>query len=96
MFFIYLLRKGKKDAKSDPKLSTESDAEKAKANAALWESRLNAVEQSRVEYRNTAQMLARANESLMNDRSQVERDAMEVISYLKKQDTEKETKVKRI
>ncbi|XP_055496122.1 basal body-orientation factor 1-like isoform X2 [Leucoraja erinacea] len=85
--------KGKKDAKSDPKLSTESDAEKAKANAALWESRLNAVEQSRVEYRNTAQMLARANESLMNDRSQVERDAMEVISYLKKQDTEKETKI---
>ncbi|XP_078263352.1 basal body-orientation factor 1-like [Rhinoraja longicauda] len=88
--------KGKKDAKSDPKLSTESDAEKGKANAALWEARLNILERSRVEYRNTAQMLARANESLMNDRYQVERDAMEVISYLKKQEMEKESKISQL
>ncbi|XP_051866421.1 basal body-orientation factor 1-like [Pristis pectinata] len=88
--------KGKKGEKSEPKVSTESDAEKAMANAALWESRLNVTERSRVEYRNTARMLARANETLVNDRFQVERDAVEVISYLKKQDLEKETKISQL
>ncbi|XP_072895371.1 basal body-orientation factor 1-like isoform X2 [Hemitrygon akajei] len=88
--------KKKKDEKSDAKVSTDSDVEKAKANATLWESKLNVIEKSRVEYRNTAQMLARANETLINDRFQVERDTMEVISYLKKQDLEKEDKINQL
>ncbi|XP_069772160.1 basal body-orientation factor 1-like isoform X4 [Narcine bancroftii] len=70
--------------------------EKAMANAALWESRLNVIERSRVEYRNTARMLARTNETLINDRLQVERDALQVMSYLKKQDLEKETKISQL
>ncbi|XP_069772157.1 basal body-orientation factor 1-like isoform X2 [Narcine bancroftii] len=88
--------KGKKDEKSEPKVSKESDMEKAMANAALWESRLNVIERSRVEYRNTARMLARTNETLINDRLQVERDALQVMSYLKKQDLEKETKISQL
>ncbi|XP_059817868.1 basal body-orientation factor 1-like [Hypanus sabinus] len=88
--------KKKKDEKSDAKVSMDSDVEKAKANATLWESKLNVIEKSRVEYRNTAQMLARANETLINDRFHVERDTMEVISYLKKQDLEKEDKINQL
>ncbi|XP_067848111.1 basal body-orientation factor 1-like isoform X2 [Heptranchias perlo] len=88
--------KGNKDEKSDPKIAMEPDIEKAMANATLWESRLNVVERSRVEYRNTARTLARTNETLMNDRFQVERDAMEVISYLKKQDLEKEALISKL
>ncbi|XP_072349663.1 basal body-orientation factor 1-like [Scyliorhinus torazame] len=90
--------KGKenKDEKVTSKFANESDAEKAMANAALWESRLNALDKSRVEYRDTARTLARTNETLMNDRFQVERDAMEVISYLKKQDLEKEAMISKL
>ncbi|XP_020378776.1 basal body-orientation factor 1 [Rhincodon typus] len=87
--------KGNKDEKADPK-PMESDTEKAMASAALWESRLNAAEKSRIEYRDTARTLARTNETLMNDRFQVEKDAMEVISYLKKQDLEKETMINKL
>ncbi|XP_078090481.1 basal body-orientation factor 1-like isoform X2 [Mustelus asterias] len=74
----------------------ESDAEKAMTNAALWEARLNVLERSRVEYRDTARTLARTNETLMSDRFQVEKDAMEVISYLKKQDLEKEAMISKL
>ncbi|XP_041071232.1 basal body-orientation factor 1-like isoform X2 [Carcharodon carcharias] len=89
-------RKGNKDEKGDPKIAMESDAEKAMANAALWESRLNTLERSRVQYRDTARTLARTNETLMNDRFQVEKDAIEVISYLKKQDLEKEAMISKL
>ncbi|XP_067894742.1 basal body-orientation factor 1-like isoform X2 [Heterodontus francisci] len=88
--------KGNKDEKLEAKMTMESGAEKAMANAALWESRLNVIEKSRVEYRDTARTLARTNETLMNDRFQVERDAMEVISYLKKQDLEKEAMISKL
>uniref|UniRef100_UPI00398E85C7 basal body-orientation factor 1-like n=1 Tax=Pristiophorus japonicus TaxID=55135 RepID=UPI00398E85C7 len=88
--------KGNKNEKLDLKVPAEPDIEKAMANAALWELRLNSLEKSQVEYRNTARSLARTNETLMNDRFQIERDAMEVISYLKKQDLEKEAMITKL
>ncbi|XP_007904217.1 basal body-orientation factor 1 [Callorhinchus milii] len=88
--------KGKKGKKQEPKANRESDAERARVNATLWESRLDVTEKSRMEYRETARMLARANESLINQRVQIERDTVEVISYLKKQDMQKNDQISKL
>ena len=86
-------RKGKKEGKQESKADKESDIEKAKANAALWEARLDVTEYSRVEYREAARKLARANEELTNQQYRAEKDSVDIIAFLKRKDAEKEEKV---
>lgn len=71
-------------------MEKESEADRAKAAAALWEARLEVTEVSRREYRDAARRLARSNEELEWQQRRLEKDSVEVITYLKKQDFEKE------
>ncbi|XP_043929564.1 basal body-orientation factor 1 [Protopterus annectens] len=85
-----VLRSKKKGAREESKLDHESEAAKAKANATLWEVRLGAMEQSRVEYRQTTHKLAVANEELIKQNRQLEKDTVDVVAFLKKKDIEKD------
>ncbi|XP_044292883.1 basal body-orientation factor 1 isoform X2 [Varanus komodoensis] len=93
--------KGKKSggggAKANLKtVKEESEADRAKAAAALWEARLEVTEISRKEYREAARRLARNNEELERQQRRLEKDTVEVISYLKKQDAEKEELIEKL
>ncbi|XP_063145016.1 basal body-orientation factor 1 [Candoia aspera] len=88
--------KGKK-GRVDPKnLKEESEAERAKAAAALWEARLEVTEISRKEYREAARRLAQNNEELERQQRRLEKDTVEVLSCLKKQDLEKEDLIEKL
>ena len=69
--------------------------ERAKANASLWEARLEVTELSRTEYRDTSRRLARCNEELKRQQYKMEKDTMSVLNHLKKQDQEKDNLVGR-
>lgn len=71
----------------------DSVVERAKANASLWEARLEVTELSRIEYRDTSRKLAKSNEELKKQQYRMEKDTMSVLSYLKKQDHEKDNTV---
>lgn len=71
----------------------ESTIERAKASASLWEARLEITELSRIEYRDTSLRLAKTNEDLKKQQYKMEKDTMTVLSYLKKQDQEKDNMV---
>ncbi|KAM4625814.1 basal body-orientation factor 1-like [Polymixia lowei] len=88
--------KGKKEGKQESKADKESDAEKAKASAALWEARLEVTEQSRVQYREAARRLARANEELAHQQHRAEKDAVDIIGLLTRKDAEKDEKITRL
>ncbi|KAM8921290.1 basal body-orientation factor 1 [Pelodytes ibericus] len=79
----------KKFGKGD-RVDRESEVERAKANAALWEARLKVTEFSRVEYREAVRSLAQNNEELTKNQYQLEKDMVDVIGFLKKQDLEKD------
>ncbi|KAM3595162.1 uncharacterized protein V6R79_019255 [Siganus canaliculatus] len=85
--------KGKKDGKNESKADKESDIEKAKANAALWELRLQVSDQSLVQYREGYHKLARANEELTNQLYRLEKSSMETTAYLEKENAAKEQKI---
>uniref|UniRef100_A0A3B4Y8W8 Basal body orientation factor 1a n=1 Tax=Seriola lalandi dorsalis TaxID=1841481 RepID=A0A3B4Y8W8_SERLL len=84
--------KGKKDGKQESKADKESDIERAKANAALWELRLQVTDQSLVQYRESCRKLARVNEELTNQLYRAEKDTIDVTGFLKRQATAKEEK----
>ncbi|XP_061467699.1 basal body-orientation factor 1 isoform X2 [Rhineura floridana] len=71
-------------------LKEESEADRAKAAATLWEARLEVTEISRKEYRDAARRLARNNEELERQQRRLEKDTVDVIGFLKRQDMEKE------
>nr|XP_055025199.1 basal body-orientation factor 1 [Misgurnus anguillicaudatus] len=81
--------KGKKEGKHESKVDKESEMEKFKRNAELWEAKLNITEISLVEYREAARTLARANEELTTQQYRTEKDTQDIISFLKKTDQEK-------
>ncbi|XP_051249908.1 basal body-orientation factor 1 isoform X1 [Dicentrarchus labrax] len=85
--------KGKKEGKQESKADKESDIEKAKANAALWELRLQVTDQSLVQYRDACRKLARANEELTNQLYRAEKDSIDITGFLKRQDAVKEEKI---
>ncbi|XP_072284866.1 basal body-orientation factor 1 [Pyxicephalus adspersus] len=89
-------RKKKKVGKHELRTDKESEAEKAKASAAIWESRLKMAELSRMQYRDTARTLAQNNEELSRNQYQMEKDMLEVISYLKKQDLKKDEMIEEL
>uniref|UniRef100_A0A3B4Y926 Basal body-orientation factor 1 n=1 Tax=Seriola lalandi dorsalis TaxID=1841481 RepID=A0A3B4Y926_SERLL len=80
--------KGKKDGKQESKADKESDIERAKANAALWELRLQVTDQSLVQYRESCRKLARVNEELTNQLYRAEKDTIDVTGFLKRQAVE--------
>ncbi|KAK3563044.1 hypothetical protein QTP86_014559 [Hemibagrus guttatus] len=87
--------KGKinKENKSNSNTDKECDTERAKANAALWEARLEVTEKSRVEYREAARRLARDNEELTNQQYRAEKDTTDIIAFLKKQELGKDAQI---
>nr|XP_045011026.1 basal body-orientation factor 1 isoform X2 [Jaculus jaculus] len=70
--------------------------ERAKANASLWEARLEVTELSRIEYRDTSRRLAKCNEELKKQQYKMEKDTMSVLSFLKKQDQEKDNMIEKL
>ncbi|XP_053457719.1 basal body-orientation factor 1 isoform X2 [Nycticebus coucang] len=91
-------RKGKTKGKDQKMVikPEESAVERAKANAALWEARLEITELSRIEYRDTSRRLAKSNEELKKQQYKMEKDTMSVLSYLKKQDQEKDNMIDKL
>ncbi|XP_053572280.1 basal body-orientation factor 1 [Bombina bombina] len=88
--------KRKKIGKNESRTDRESEAERAKANASLWEARLKVTELSRTEYREAARGLAENNEELTKHQYQLERDLLHVIGFLKKQETEKDDMIDKL
>ncbi|XP_036094451.1 basal body-orientation factor 1 isoform X2 [Rousettus aegyptiacus] len=92
-------RKGKSKEKDKMKKITKTDesvVERAKANASLWEARMEVTELSRIEYRDTSRRLAKTNEELKKQQYKMEKDTMSVLSYLKKQDQEKDNMIENL
>ncbi|XP_050654725.1 basal body-orientation factor 1 isoform X1 [Macaca thibetana thibetana] len=91
-------KKGKSRGKDTKKLikTDESVVDRAKANASLWEARLEVTELSRIEYRDTSRTLAKSNEDLKKKQCKMEKDIMSVLSYLKKQDQEKDNMIEKL
>uniref|UniRef100_A0A7N9CVV1 Basal body-orientation factor 1 n=3 Tax=Macaca TaxID=9539 RepID=A0A7N9CVV1_MACFA len=91
-------KKGKSRGKDTKKLikTDESVVDRAKANASLWEARLEITELSRIEYRDTSRTLAKSNEDLKKKQCKMEKDIMSVLSYLKKQDQEKDNMIEKL
>ncbi|XP_040333601.1 basal body-orientation factor 1 isoform X6 [Herpailurus yagouaroundi] len=89
-------KKGKNKGKDKKKIikADESAVDRAKASASLWEARLEVTELSRIEYRDTSRRLAKSNEELKKQQYKMEKDTMSVLSYLKKQDQEKDNMLK--
>ncbi|XP_042357237.1 basal body-orientation factor 1-like [Plectropomus leopardus] len=85
--------KGKKEGKQESKADRESDIEKAKANAALWELRVQVTDQSLAQYREGCRKLARVNEELTNHLYRAEKDSIDITGFLKRQDATKEEKI---
>ncbi|XP_054303809.2 basal body-orientation factor 1 isoform X3 [Pongo pygmaeus] len=91
-------KKGKSKGKDTKKLikTDESVVDRAKANASLWEARLEVTELSRIKYRDTSRILAKSNEDLKKKQCKMEKDIMSVLSYLKKQDQEKDNMIEKL
>ncbi|XP_073923657.1 basal body-orientation factor 1 isoform X3 [Castor canadensis] len=91
-------RKAKPKGKDDKKVIKTDDSvvDRAKANASLWEARLEVTELSRIEYRDTSRKLAKYNEELKKQQYKMEKDTMSVLSYLKKQDQEKDNMIEKL
>ncbi|XP_019495861.1 PREDICTED: basal body-orientation factor 1 isoform X1 [Hipposideros armiger] len=87
--------KGKDNQKNTIK-TDESAVERAKANALLWEGRLEVTELSRIEYRDVSRRLAETNEDLKKQQYKMEKDTMSVLNYLKKQDQEKDNMIEKL
>ncbi|AWP16563.1 putative basal body-orientation factor 1 [Scophthalmus maximus] len=85
--------KGKKDGKQEARADKESDVEKAKAAAALWELRLNVADQSLVRHREDWRALARVNEELTNRLHRLERDTVDISACLQRKDAAKEQEI---
>lgn len=54
------------------------------------------TELSRIEYRDTSRTLAKSNEDLKKKQCKMEKDIMSVLSYLKKQDQEKDNMIEKL
>uniref|UniRef100_A0A665WZU6 Si:ch211-243o19.4 n=1 Tax=Echeneis naucrates TaxID=173247 RepID=A0A665WZU6_ECHNA len=87
-------RKGKKDGKQESKADRESDMERAKADAALWELRLQVTDRSLQQYREACGKLAGLNDELTRQLYRAEKDAMDVSAFLQRQADGKEEKVR--
>ncbi|TMS21596.1 Basal body-orientation factor 1 [Larimichthys crocea] len=85
--------KGKKEGKQETKGDKESDIEKVKANATLWELRLKVTEQSLTQYHGACRGLARTNEEVTNQLYHAEKNNLDIIGFLKRQDAAKDEQI---
>lgn len=67
--------------------------EKVKANAALWEFRLQVSDQALLQHREECHKLARTHGELTEQLYRQERDAIDITRYLTGQNTAKDNKV---
>ncbi|CAF0959226.1 unnamed protein product [Rotaria sordida] len=65
-------------------------------NTALWEVRLNMIDGSRKQYRGIAGNLANENETLRDQLRQTEKDTIDVVTLLKKQDLDKDSEIEHL
>ncbi|XP_056410492.1 basal body-orientation factor 1 [Hyla sarda] len=89
-------KRKKVGGKHEGKVDKESEVERAKATAAVWEARLKATESSRAEYREAARSLAQNNVELTRNHYQLEKDTLDVIGFLKKQDAKKDLTIEKL
>ncbi|EDO37304.1 predicted protein [Nematostella vectensis] len=85
--------RGKKGGKEGKKAKKDNVLKDAVANAKLWETKLDAIQKSRLEYRENAKKLMLDNDVLQQQMAQTERDTLEVISFLKQEDIKKDDQV---
>lgn len=86
--------KGKKDGKHESKPDKETEMDKAKANAAVWELRLKVTEESLAQYRESYHRLARANGQLTEQLYRAEKDSIDISGFFKRRDDAKEETVR--
>jgi len=88
-------KKGKKGKKGGKKVKKESVVAQATANAKVWEARLDVAEKSKGEFRENAKRLMLENDALQTQMFQTERDTIDVVTFLKKQDHDKDSQIER-
>merc|ERR1712242_116897 len=71
----------------------DSELLQAVTNSKLWQNKLLLTERQRNDYRATCQKLAAENEVVTNSLFQAERDTIEMVSVLKREDITKEKKI---
>ncbi|PAA86633.1 hypothetical protein BOX15_Mlig008616g2 [Macrostomum lignano] len=88
-------KKGEKGSKKADKkaMKEESSLKLAERSVLVWETRAQAAEKQRTEFRESAVALADQNSQLKDLMHKTEKDTIEVITYLKKQDQEKEDQI---
>ncbi|XP_036590209.1 basal body-orientation factor 1 [Trichosurus vulpecula] len=89
-------KKGKEKKEKKPAKRDEIELERARANAALWEARLEVSEISRDGYREAVRRLAQCNEDLKRQQYKMEKDTMAVLSYIKRQDLDKDLMIEKL
>ncbi|XP_039247891.2 basal body-orientation factor 1-like [Styela clava] len=87
---------GKRGKSGKPKVDRDSELTMAVANAKLWASRLEVTEVSRNEYRESCKKLAVDNEKLHDTLFQSEKDTIDVITYMKKGELDKDDKIQEL
>lgn len=86
-------KKGKKGGKSE---NRDDVLKEAIANAILWENRLSTTQTAKNEYRESTRTLLHENEKLQTQVAQTEKDTIDVISFLKLEDTKKDVQITRL
>lgn len=93
-------KKGDKKSKGKSKSKTPSKSRDVEIESItrtqILECKLDATEKSRSEYRDKSRKLLAENELLNNQMSATERDTIEVISYLKKEDMTKDQMIEQL
>ncbi|XP_065845432.1 basal body-orientation factor 1-like [Oscarella lobularis] len=87
-------KKGKKE--KTPKSEKEIQYKEALTNAKIWEARLEATEKSRQEYKENLRKLVGENDDLKQKMGQNEKDTVEVLAFMKREETAKEDKVSQL
>merc|ERR1711892_1200916 len=92
-----MAKKTKKAKKGTKKTKTPADRDselaQALTNTKLWQHKLQLTERQRDDYRETCKKLAAQNEVVTNALFQAERDTIEMVSVLKREDINKDKKI---
>ncbi|XP_074649646.1 basal body-orientation factor 1-like isoform X1 [Tubulanus polymorphus] len=94
--FSGMSKGGKKGKKGDKAKKGDSKIAIANANSKLWETRLNLLEQSRLEYKDNSRRLLLENETLHTQVQQTEKDTIDVVTFLRRKDQEKDDQIEQL
>ncbi|CAD5121320.1 DgyrCDS9848 [Dimorphilus gyrociliatus] len=87
-------KKGKKGKKDERKKAKNAEVKSmANANSKLWQARVEIAENSKDQFVQRAHELVKENERLAVQMIQTEKDTIDVVQYLKKQDIDKDKKL---